>query len=819
MKKSLLSILAFFCLIAAITPAYARGGGGCVEQGTAIATPSGPITIEQLKPGDLVWAVSRGKTVEAVVQSTTEVEADEYCELNAGGKTLRVTGEHPVEIAPGVFKMASFIRAGQPVCLVEQGGIKSANVKTAARSRGQLPAYNLLVAPHGTYIAGGIVVHNKGCFLPETPIRLADDTEVPISFVHRGDRLRAFTAAGEIVCATVKQVLTHEVDGYLVVKTGAMILRVTPEHPFYVGNGTFKTIEALSVGDEVYAFDGHGLSAQKIEAIQTVADKTLVYNLQTDFPNTFFANGVAVHNKGGGCFPAGTMILAPTGSIPVEQLCVGDYVTGISDTGRAIPARIVGTHKTEAKLVTVVTTRGSLVTTGEHPLMTSAIGFCRADEIRPGDSIAKWRYGALEPAVVTDLKRADISTTVFNLTVEAPHTFVADGFVVHNKGGGGGHGGGFHGGGGHGGSGNDNPWPVFVFIGIFVLIIIVNKAKTSREDEDLDFVYSESKVAKKRDKTLKLLEFLSRQDQTVSPDALRKQTEFTFLTLQKCWQLRDYAPMKTLMMPDLFAEHSRQIAGMVRNHEINMIADLKINRIDLVNVRYTAKENQREFTALITATACDYYVDDRTQKRLRGDQEPAQFQEFWTFHYQNKAWILREIEQTRESDVLKEDNFFEQFTDTGVDQIYGKTADAEGPSGPWLEKDVEQKETKTERLLNFLVQTDKLWDRQAMLETSRSVFLQVTEARESGNPTAVPQALLFPALAVDLRDEIAKKKADGITMEFRNLCVRKVELILIRNFNDNSKDEFVVRVRAHAQRIVLQNGTALQRDDDVTPYP
>jgi hypothetical protein len=501
-------------------------------------------------------------------------------------------------------------------------------------------------------------------------------------------------------------------------------------------------------------------------------------------------------------------------------MSVGDYVTGINDAGRAIPTRIIGTHKTESRLVTIVTNCGLLVTTAEHPLMLSGGGFCSANDIRRSKGIIKWDCGMPKAAMVTDVRFGDASTTVYNLTVESPHTFVANGFVVHNKGGGGGHGGGYHSSGSHGsGSGNDNDGFVFIFfVIIVVIIIIISKATSSGKDGNLDYVFSERKVARKRDKTLKLLEFLARQDQTVTPDNLRKQAETTFVTLQKCWQARDYTPMKLLMMPDLYAEHSLQIAGMIRNHEINVIGDLKVDRIDIVNVRYTANENQREFTALITATACDHYIDDRTQDFLRGDKEPVQFQEFWTFHYQNKVWQLREIEQTRESDVLKEDNFFEQFTDTGVNQIYGKTAGQGGPSGPWLEKEVESKETRIERLLNFLVQTDKLWNRQAMLETSRSVFLQIMAARESGNPAAVPQYVLFPNLAVDLRDEITRKHSNAITMEFRNLCVRKVELILVRNFNDNSKDEFLVRVRAHAQRIVLQNGTALQRDEDVTPF-
>ena len=37
-----------------------------------------------------------------------------------------------------------------------------------------------MVSPGGTYIAGGIIVHNKGCFLPDAPILKADGSQAPI---------------------------------------------------------------------------------------------------------------------------------------------------------------------------------------------------------------------------------------------------------------------------------------------------------------------------------------------------------------------------------------------------------------------------------------------------------------------------------------------------------------------------------------------------------------------------------------------------------------------------------------------------------------
>ena len=90
-----------------------------------------------------------------------------------------------------------------------------------------------------------------------------------------------------------------------------------------------------------------------------------------------------------------------------------------------------------------------------------------------------------------------------------------------------------------------------------------------------------------------------------------------------------------------------------------------------------------------------------------------------------RRWLLREIEQAGESDCLKDENFVEMLTDQTVQGIYGEKAGKEGKDGPWLEKGIEKKATRTDRLLNFLAKTDKLWNRQAMTERAREVFLAV----------------------------------------------------------------------------------------------
>ena len=300
MKWLVISAVAVLLLGVMPSSAPGRGGGGCLEKGSSVLTPSGPVAVENLKPGDAVLSFSDRRVLTAKVQAVIAVDADAYCELTVGGHVLRLTGEHPVATAPGVFRTASSLQPGDRVLIRDQDAVVDGVVESVNRIAAKGSAYNLLVSPGGTYLANGIVVHNKGCFLPETLIRKEDGSEVPISSVRPEDRLLAFTIGGEAVIARVRSVVTHEVDQYKVVTTRNVAVHVTAEHPFYVGNGTFKTLEVLKVGDCIFAFDGRGLSAEPIESIAVVHEKVLVYNLQTDAPNTFLANGFLVHNKGGG---------------------------------------------------------------------------------------------------------------------------------------------------------------------------------------------------------------------------------------------------------------------------------------------------------------------------------------------------------------------------------------------------------------------------------------------------------------------------------------------------------------------------------------
>jgi predicted lipid-binding transport protein (Tim44 family)/intein/homing endonuclease len=958
--KRLLILAGLLLLLVIPGGAWARGGGGCLEEGTPVWTPKGLVPIERVAVGTAVWSLAAGRFQEATVQAVTRVRAEEYLEIAAGDVRLRVTPEHPVQVAQGVYRQAGRLGQGDTVFQVREGNPVAVPIRSMRRLGAKQPAYNLLVSPGGTFVAGNLILHNKGCFLPESPILRADGTEVLISAVKPGDALWAFKPDGHLVTTHVRSVLRLEAEAYIRMKTDRVTLRVTAEHPFYVGRGTFKTVEALKPGDIVLAYDGQWLAEQRILSLERVRERVPVYNLQTDQPHTFFASGVAVHNKGGGCFPAGTGIATPNGTRSIEELASGDEVLSIDPDGRSVPTRVKTIFVSKSALLKIKTSRGAFRTTGDHPIGLGEGRFRPAGELRSGDRVTRWEGGRLIEVKVRRVGAFAGKGLVFNLEVEGPHTFIAEGVVVHNKGGGclpagtrvrtsGGEmaieelspgkpvltadsrgkivptlvekifstraivlevvtdagilrstadhpvacpDGGFvpagrlrpgqqvvalkdgvlqparviktiweerpqsvynltvgrpntflaagflthnKGGGGSsssgsrassGGSGDGSWWEFFIFLiffsiffGFIVFILIVAASKASKKkSENLDFVYSRHQVTPKAEKTEKLLAFLSRQDPTVAPEALRKLAKATFLKLQECWGKREYDPMRPLLLPDLFTQHTAQLQGVARNHEINRIDDLQVELIDLVNVRYTEKADQREFTALFTASARDYYLDDRSGKFLRGDQTPARFQEFWTFQLIQGRWLLREIEQSGESDLLKDENFAEMLTDDTLQGIYGEAAVPKGEAGPWLEKEVEQKASRTERLLNFLARTDKLWNRTGLLERARRVFLDVYLAREAGDPARIATADLFPPVAEDLKTQVNYWRDEGVLVEYRNLAVRKAELLLVRNFADNTRDEYTVRISAHAQRVIRKGAQVLSEQETVTPF-
>lgn len=142
------------------------------------------------------------------------------------------------------------------------------------------------------------------------------------------------------------------------------------------------------------------------------------------------------------CVAAGTRVATPRGWLPVEQLRIGDAVLAVDVTARVLVATtITEVRRSRRECLELTCGDRTLIVTPDHPIFAPARdGFVDAGRValgQVGDVLlvdvpvaeATPRVAAVGPcrtyAGVHD---------VYDLSVAGAHrTFIADGFVVHNK--------------------------------------------------------------------------------------------------------------------------------------------------------------------------------------------------------------------------------------------------------------------------------------------------------------------------------------------------------------------------------------------------
>lgn len=167
---------------------------------------------------------------------------------------------------------------------------------------------------------------------------------------------------------------------------------------------------------------------------------------------------------GGGCFLGHTPVRTPDGLRRIEELKPGDKVLSFDDQGAIHTAQVLKVHVHEGERVVRYRLWGGAVldATPNHWVLNQFNAFVEIGSLGSDDCLVD-ENGHLRPIV----ERTEFCTgTVYNLTVEGHHTFIAGGIRVHNAGlglgaiagaGGGGGGGGGGKGGGGGGGGTYNP--------------------------------------------------------------------------------------------------------------------------------------------------------------------------------------------------------------------------------------------------------------------------------------------------------------------------------------------------------------------------
>ena len=136
---------------------------------------------------------------------------------------------------------------------------------------------------------------------------------------------------------------------------------------------------------------------------------------------------------GKGCFPADTQILTPTDSMSIQDCCVGDRVLCHTPDGKVLARSITETHvHGKQELLQFIFETDKLTLTPNHWVLRGEGQYDYASEFEIGDTLINLD-GVKKIILEIDELPPEI---VYNLTVQDYHTFFAEGFRVHNKGGG-----------------------------------------------------------------------------------------------------------------------------------------------------------------------------------------------------------------------------------------------------------------------------------------------------------------------------------------------------------------------------------------------
>lgn len=159
--------------------------------------------------------------------------------------------------------------------------------------------------------SAGFSISIDGCFLPGTPITMANGTTRAIETLKVGDRVASYSISGldpsvetawknfstsslSLIAApaTVKQVFKQSFNGYFRI----LDLNVTYEHPLLTrrnGIWAFREVQDIRKGDFIWK---NGI-AMPVDRITYVSGDVETWNLNVEPTDVYLANGVMAHNN------------------------------------------------------------------------------------------------------------------------------------------------------------------------------------------------------------------------------------------------------------------------------------------------------------------------------------------------------------------------------------------------------------------------------------------------------------------------------------------------------------------------------------------
>ncbi len=138
------------------------------------------------------------------------------------------------------------------------------------------------------------------CFVAGTKVLTADGLR-RIEEIKVGDRVWAYdTAMSNVVLKSVVRTFTRERSSLVVLEVDDDVIKVTPEHPFFVLGRGWTRADALQQGDKLLTFDAK--NDAHVRRSEKQNGRFVVYNFEVEGLHNYFVahEAVLVHNLGRG---------------------------------------------------------------------------------------------------------------------------------------------------------------------------------------------------------------------------------------------------------------------------------------------------------------------------------------------------------------------------------------------------------------------------------------------------------------------------------------------------------------------------------------
>jgi hypothetical protein len=268
---------------------------------------------------------------------------------NQGGTTYNTAssaGYSTVWTAGAISNITTAVAGGQDSMSIAHAGDLRVSMSAAYVDDRVSSGFNDQATNYNKYIIGITQVEDTynsvaiTCFTPDTKLTLADGTQKKIEDLSIGDELLSMkmpnakteeehpiiasevayadyciTELGEteVVSAEIINMFFDFADSYFVINGD---IKTTGEHPFFIkipegfyletkGQNSeefwaWEYVRNLKIGQIMYDKDMNEVS---IDTIEEIEDEIEIVNIDVDGNNTYFAEGVLVHNKGSSSAP------------------------------------------------------------------------------------------------------------------------------------------------------------------------------------------------------------------------------------------------------------------------------------------------------------------------------------------------------------------------------------------------------------------------------------------------------------------------------------------------------------------------------------